>query len=196
MRFVYHERRAAEAAAWLLKFAGGHMPYMKLLKLMYLADRRSLIETGIPITGDQMFSLPHGPVLSRVLDNLTSPSGTESAWSEFISPPANYEVSLQKEPVREETHLSAYQIEVLRSTWEEFGTMGSWDLVEWLHAALPEWKDPAGSAYPIEPEVILRAADRSEDEIAAVAEEAEADWVMEVSLSRAEELAGSSARDR
>ena len=194
MRFAYNERKAAEAAAWLLKFGGGQMQYMKLIKLMYLADRRALVETGVPITGDRMFSLPRGPVLSQVLDNLTNPPRRDSAWSEFVSPPADYKVSLQKEPVRDQTYLSEYQLQVLEETWGEFGAMDQWDLIEWLHLALPEWKDPSGSAYPIEPDDILRAAGRSEEEIAAVGEEAEADWVMDSSISRAEDLAESPVR--
>ena len=39
------------------------MAYIKLIKLMYLADRRCLIETGFPITGDRMVSMPKGPEL-------------------------------------------------------------------------------------------------------------------------------------
>ena len=196
MRFAYNERKAAEAAAWLLKFGGGRMQYMKLLKLMYLADRRALIETGASITGDQMFSLPHGPVLSQVLDNLTNPPRGDSAWREFVSPPADYNVSLQREPVRDETYLSAYQLQILEETWEQFGAMDQWALVDWLHSVLPEWKDPDGSAYPIEPEEILRAAGGSEEEIAAVGDDAEADWVMDSVLNRAEERAEWPARAR
>ncbi|MGE0134681.1 MAG: hypothetical protein AB7L91_10365 [Dehalococcoidia bacterium] len=48
MQFVFDERRAAQAAAQLLELRGGRMPYMKLIKLLYWADRESLIETGTP----------------------------------------------------------------------------------------------------------------------------------------------------
>jgi hypothetical protein len=33
----FNERKATEAAAYLLKLRGGRMSYMKLIKLLYLA---------------------------------------------------------------------------------------------------------------------------------------------------------------
>ena len=46
MRFVFDERRAAQAAARLLDKHGGTMPWLKLVKLLYLADRAALVEGG------------------------------------------------------------------------------------------------------------------------------------------------------
>lgn len=57
LRFVYNEEKAAQAAAFLLREAGGSMDYRELLNLLYLADRQSLIETGAPITGDEMVNM-------------------------------------------------------------------------------------------------------------------------------------------
>ena len=75
MEFVFNDRKTAQAAAWLLDRQEGRMPYLKLIKLLYLADRQSLIESGYPITGDRLVSMDRGPVLSRVLDlNQTRPA--------------------------------------------------------------------------------------------------------------------------
>ena len=43
------------------------MPCCQLVKLLYLADRQSLIETGTPITGDRFVFLIDGSALKRVL---------------------------------------------------------------------------------------------------------------------------------
>ncbi len=39
---MFNERKAAQAAAYLLHKAGGKLPLLKLMKLMYLAERLSL----------------------------------------------------------------------------------------------------------------------------------------------------------
>ena len=39
-----------------------------LIKLLYLADRKALLESGYTITGDGMVSMPLGPVLSTIYD--------------------------------------------------------------------------------------------------------------------------------
>ena len=51
MEFFFDERRAAQAASLLLERRAGRMPYIKLIKLLYLADREALIETGRPDHG-------------------------------------------------------------------------------------------------------------------------------------------------
>ena len=61
--------RTAQAAAVLLRRADGHrMPYIRLLKLLYVADRESVRGTGFPITGDDPCAMRRGPVLSITHD--------------------------------------------------------------------------------------------------------------------------------
>lgn len=66
--FNFNEKKATQAAALFLKKAGGSMDYMKLIKLLYLADRHALIHWERPITGGSYFLTKHGPVLNNVLD--------------------------------------------------------------------------------------------------------------------------------
>src|SRR5450756_2974830 len=49
----FREERTTQAAAYLLRLRGGRMSYMKLIKLIYFADRRALLELVRPITFDQ-----------------------------------------------------------------------------------------------------------------------------------------------
>jgi hypothetical protein len=58
IRFVFDEKKALQAAAYLLKLNGGTMDYRKLVTLMYLADRELLITIGRTITGDEMVNIP------------------------------------------------------------------------------------------------------------------------------------------
>jgi uncharacterized phage-associated protein len=174
IRFVLNEKKAAQAGAHLLVRNNGTMNYMMLVKLMYLADRTTLIERGQTITGDEMFALPKGPVLSTVLDWISegSPlSAPQPAWFEYISIPENYSVSLKKANP-EVDELSDYELQVLDNVYDRFGKMNRWDLVKLLHDALPEWTDPQGSSFRIAPEKILEAAHRTPEEISRIARRA------------------------
>ena len=98
MRLRYRLERATQAAAYLLKLRGGRMSYMKLLRLMYLADREALLRMGRPITYDRYVSMDHGPVLSQTYNLLVSeeaPSHESSYWRQHISEPDRYEVTLR-----------------------------------------------------------------------------------------------------
>lgn len=65
---IFSERKAAEAAAFLLLKGGGGLELLKLMKLMYLAERESFKKYGESITGDAFVSMQHGPVLSGTYD--------------------------------------------------------------------------------------------------------------------------------
>jgi len=173
MRFVFNEKKAAQAAAYLLKLHGGKLNYMVLIKLLYLADRKSLIETGMPITGDVMVSMPHGPVLSMVLDliNMGKPEKQEG-WYEYISEPSDYSVSLMKVSL-ENDELSKYELKVLEGVNKQFGGLDKWALRNLTHE-FPEYEDPKGSSLPIPPETVLsRVANKSTEEIERIANDAE-----------------------
>jgi uncharacterized phage-associated protein len=179
LRFVFDEQKAGESAAHLLQAAGGSMPYIKLIKLMYLADRHCLIESGFPITGDHMVSMPKGPVLSSVLERISHGPRDEvaSPWFNFVSEPEHYDVNLMNPPPQE-GRLSDYQISVLMDVFGKYGHMDKWALVDLTHK-LPEWQDPHGSSLPIHPETIWRAVGKSDEEIKDRAGEAESVWFME-----------------
>jgi uncharacterized phage-associated protein len=72
-----------QAIAAFLHFHGTKdMSYLRMLKLLYIADRESLRATGRPITGDQMVAMEHGPVLSGVFDLIKGEHKAWPRWSE------------------------------------------------------------------------------------------------------------------
>jgi uncharacterized phage-associated protein len=172
VRLQFNERKATQAAAHMLRLRGGRMSYMKLIKLLYLADRAALLRWGRPITTDRYVSMDRGPVLSRVLDLATDGGdpGTPSIWASTITEPSNYEVQLREEAGDDE--LSDAEAELLDNVFAEYGKLSRWDLVKLTHQ-LPEWKDPHGSAIAITYRDILKAGGKSDLEIAAVEDEIE-----------------------
>ena len=171
IRFVFDEEKATQAAAYLIRLKGGRIDYTALLKLLYLADRRALAETGYPITGDRMVALPHGPVLSGVYDLIgqNDPTGA-SVWHGWIVKRGTYEVALSGDPPAD--RLSRYDTETLDAVYAEFGAMDWRALREFTHG-LPEWEDPHGSSRPIRPERILEAEGKTPVQIERYRAEAE-----------------------
>jgi uncharacterized phage-associated protein len=179
MNLRYHQERATQAAARLLDARGGAMSYLKLLKLLSLADRRALLDHGRPITFDRFVSMPHGPVLSQTYDLIVGEEqpGQRSYWREHISEPERYEVRLLKKPAT--STLSAAQERILDEVFAEFGSMGRWQLVQYVHT-LAEWQDPQGSSMPISIRDVLRAGGLDDE----AAEAVEDDLAGEDALSR------------
>jgi uncharacterized phage-associated protein len=170
MNLRYHQERATQAAARLLKLRGGTMSYMKLLKLLYLADRRALLEHGRPITFDRYVSMDHGPVLSQTYNLIVSEEqpGRHTYWRRYISEPRGYEVTLLGDAPNGE--LSTAQERILDEVFAEFGTMGRWQIVDYLHT-LPEWEDPQGSSIPIALRDVLRGGGVDDETAEAVEED-------------------------
>ena len=183
MEFLFDERKAAQAACVLLDRHVGRMPYIKLVKLLYLADRESLTETGSPITGDRFISMKYGPVLSRVLDLIKeSEPAEDSIWHGYVLR-AGYDAVLST--AAESDRLSEYEEGVLGRIFESQGREKEWDVVTRTHA-LPEWTDPGTHAVPIDPEAILRYAGYTDDEVQASACSAAAVLSLRTSLASAE----------
>jgi len=127
------------------------MAHLKLMKMLYLADRESIRRSGFPITGDHFVSMQHGPVLSMTLNHMDGDvESRPGGWDEWISDKENNEISLRKAFVNDELdELSEANIEVLSSIWDTFGAMGKWEIRDWTHNNCAEWVDPHGSSNPI-----------------------------------------------
>jgi len=161
---LFDERKAAQAAAFLLHRAGGRLPIMKLIKLMYLAERESLRRHGDTITGDSFVSMPRGPVLSMTLNHINGamPS-VPGGWSTWITDRADNEVALSDpsliaDPGQDLLALSETDVQCLEATWQKFRHMNQFELVAYTHSpACPEWEDPNQSSRPIPPARLLKA---------------------------------------
>lgn len=176
----FDESKATQAAGKLLAMRGGRMHYLKLIKLLYLADRAALLSWGAPITTDRYASMDHGPVVSNIYDLITDEK-PKPVWAEFISPPlGEYEVELRRETPND--RLSAAEEKLLEQVYQSYGHWNRWKLVEFCHT-LPEWKNPQGSSTPISIRDILQAGGEDEDVIRAVMRELRAVRSAEVVLA-------------
>jgi uncharacterized phage-associated protein len=157
---MFNERKAAQMAAFFLgQSAEGRMSHLKLMKLLYLADREAVRAFGWPISGDRLVSMPHGPVLSQTLNLMDGDVESQpGGWEEWISGKENHELSLRQrfDPASLD-ELAPGEVEVLRAVWDQFGAMSKWEIRDWTHQHCAEWKDPKGSSVPISYDALARA---------------------------------------
>jgi uncharacterized phage-associated protein len=131
---MFRDQKTREAVSHLLIHLGGKSTYGAITKLLYIADRQSLQEQGRPITGDQMYALPQGPILSVVLDRM---NGSHPQYSDLIKHGPGYEVTLlQAEDPKELTYSD---IRVLDEVLQRYGSL-SWEELKAITHEFPEWK--------------------------------------------------------
>ena len=163
MVFRFKIEKAIQAVAALLHFHGSkEMSYLRMLKLLYIADRESLKETGRPITGDRVVAMEHGPVLSSEYDLIKGAHTGWPTWSEYLGK-KGYRIELLRDPGN--GALSKYEVGKLRELTERYAEKNEWDMVEIIHS-LDEWKknDPGKSSKPIPFEDLLEAIGRVQTE--------------------------------
>lgn len=170
--FAFKFDKALQAAAYLLRREPARqMNYMRLLKVLYIADRESIRRTGRPITGDGVAAMERGPVLTEVFDLIKGTHLQSPGWSNFIQR-SEYDVRLVREPGV--ANLSRFEIEVLEQVAEDNRARDEWAMVEFTHT-FPEWRknDPGKSSKWIPLHDILEAVGRPVDE-ADIEEDAKA----------------------
>lgn len=143
--FEFNQTKAIQAVAFLLKqkHPTNSDNFMRVLKLLYFADRKSIEETGSPITGDRFVAMEHGPTLSHLVDLVNQRTFNNSEWDEYIEKD-EYEIRLIKDPGNGK--LCRYEIDLLKSIWEENRELGEWE-VAMKSEKLPEWvKNNPGSS--------------------------------------------------
>jgi len=148
----YSERKAAQIAAFLVFSAGGQTEILKLIKLMYFAERESFTRYGEPMTGDSFYSLDHGPILSRTLDHVNNlTDSVPGGWESWIKDREDHLVSLQDDgdPTDKLTLLSDADLEILTDIWASYGKYTASQLRNLSHEICEEWEDPNGSRLPI-----------------------------------------------
>ncbi|MEX2307128.1 MAG: Panacea domain-containing protein [Pirellulales bacterium] len=147
---------------------------MRLLKLLYLAERKSLQESGGPLTGSPAVAMERGPVLEDVFSLIRQKHPDTPVWSNFFRPD-RYELVMISDPGNR--RLTPFIVDVLNAVSALHEEHDEHDMVDITHT-LPEWlkNNPGKSCRPIPLEDILEAVGRADDidEIIAFAQQCEA----------------------
>lgn len=139
---MFREDKATALAHVFLRHGEGSLNDLKLMKLMYLAERKSLGLFTATITGSRFHSMRFGPVLSDAYEVMKG-AVPASIWSETIrfqryrdgATENTFEIKVPLEPSE---YLSEAEIEIADEVWAEYGSRGKWNLVDLTHE-FPEW---------------------------------------------------------
>ncbi len=169
MHLRFHFEKSLQASGVLLHLEDGRMASMRLLKLLYIADREMLAGSASSITNDRAYAMKHGPVLSRVYALIKGSEARFADWNRYIQT-QGYAVKLVNDPGRGQ--LSPGEVEKLTEVSERYRNQDHWELSDLTHD-FPEWKrhwpdDGEGGSYPIPWEDILAAQGEGAETIKAV----------------------------
>jgi uncharacterized phage-associated protein len=172
----FDPHKAVETAAFFLFKANPTLNVVKLVKLMYLAERESLLQYNEPIFGDCLVSMPYGPVVSFIYNQINGDGEvySQSIWNEWINAKENHNVSLHQNKYKSNLVdtlllLSDSDIEILEKIWEKYGAMDTWHLRDLTHTQhIPEWEDPNGSSKPIDYQTLFIKNGKTKHEAEAI----------------------------
>jgi uncharacterized phage-associated protein len=170
----YNIRKAAQVVAFFVLKEGKQINVLKIVKLLYLAEKKFLEIYDSPILYDRFVSMNNGPVTSITYDYIKGELENK-AWDEFIAARANHQVGLAKSSIAVQhlDELSRAETEVLEETYEQFGHMDGWQLVDYTHKNCPEWEDPHGTSTLIPYERVFKSLKKKNSEALAQAVEEE-----------------------
>jgi uncharacterized phage-associated protein len=133
--YQFNLAKAVQVAALIVERLG-ETDKIKLIKLIYLADREHFIRTGMPITGDRQVAMPFGPVPSNTLDAINGQvPGADELVFRFLHV-TNNKIRLHKSPGK--AALSADEVESLNKVLKAHGKKAPWALADETHR-LPEY---------------------------------------------------------
>ena len=159
--FHFNCKKTVQAVAFLLSQPGTDGDaYLKVIKLLYLADRESLLETGRPITGDKTVAMPHGTALSHATDLIRGQDFREE-WSEFLATGRDKKLRIVKDPGQ--GLLCRYELDKLSGVARRYRRKTRWDMKDITHR-LPEYRKnhPGQSSKEIPISDILEAGGKSD----------------------------------
>lgn len=170
MNFPNQGKKSTQAVARLIEKSGGPIDYLRLSKLIYLADRESILQRGIPIVGGHYFSMRKGPTISEVMNFVNRRTAPD--WKETISPRFGNEIRLISKPPQYGA-ISESELGILDKIAMDHSAQTTDELVEWCHKNCPEYEDvPPSQRKPIDVESILKGANRSAKKILKLVQEA------------------------
>lgn len=125
--FPYNRDKAIQAVLWLLGRHGGTLNKLKLVKLLFLADKEHLIRYGRPIVGGQYYAMPHGPASSQLLNHIN-----EAAHKGVCPFVLKDNLVLSQTPA-DKDELSESDIKILDAINQQYGNVHWWALRNLTH---------------------------------------------------------------
>ena len=180
IHFAFDEVKAAQAAGRLLHRHGRQMHGVRLVRLLYLADRRNFVETGIPITGDDFINTEDGPALKNILRLIAGEDAPgRAAWNRHVQPAHGPYLAAAAD--HDDGNLHGASIKRLDAIYDQHGNSELPQLCLYARQ-LPEWCGPQSAGAEIDPYVILRSEGFTPEMICDIEERADAVYSLQAAL--------------
>jgi uncharacterized phage-associated protein len=163
MFLKFNAEKAVQAAGVLLRQEPGkHMTRLRLLKLLYIADRKSLRETGRPILGSKISAMDNGPLHSDVYNLIKGEHVQEHIWAKHFANDGPQELRIVDEPPV--GLLSKPEIAMLRKVSEMHEQYNDFELSKMTHQ-FPEFGKhyAEGTSVAIPLEDVIDGVGRNQD---------------------------------
>ncbi|MCY4011987.1 MAG: DUF433 domain-containing protein [Gammaproteobacteria bacterium] len=135
------ERQAAQMAVAFIRKANAPIGKLRLVKLMYLAEREAMLRYLLPIVEDDVCAMQRGMALSatwRLARGARSPMPTGDWGGHIVQ--TDRGLSVRKGvSVQSLDGLSDDDLHVIQQVWDDYGAMSQDELVHDVHHKLPEW---------------------------------------------------------
>ena len=126
------------AVAFIAK-ANGSVGRLKLVKLMYLAEREAIRRLLPPIIGDKVFAMRHGMAVSNTVHLVGGEGEPDGSWNRHIVRKSRGLVIRKGVSTQLLDCLGEDDLDVIRSVWESHGDKSQDELVHVVHHGLPKW---------------------------------------------------------
>lgn len=160
----FDHEKSVQTIGFFLARAGEPVDKLKLVKLLYLADRLSLEQRGRPLNFEEYYSMKHGPVVSSALNGMNGQL-RHRAWARLAL--GNDRKAVTSVGPISDDHLSRADLRILNAIWEQFGSKTASQLREWTHTNCKEYIEVESSRIAILVDEILEAVGHADHEVAA-----------------------------
>lgn len=162
--------RLIQVVYYILKKYDNTLNYTKLIKLLYLADRKAIDETDSSITEDRYVAMNNGPVLSELYDLIRNRDVKnkkhQDEWNKYFQKDDN-NITVKNENISDDK-IPLYAFNILDEIDEKYHNYNYGHMINVVHEECPEWEYPKGTSIPIKKEKILKHLGRNETQIKAI----------------------------
>ena len=144
----FKSEKSAQMAAYFAVKAGGTIEKLKLIKLIYLSERRFISEFRHPMLYDELYSLPHGPICSSTLNGIDGIIH-EDIWDNYIARNGNVVVARKNFERDEFDELSDAELKIIDAIWRRHKHRTSSQLRNYSHQYCSEYTEIEKGRIPI-----------------------------------------------
>jgi len=162
----FKSKKAAQLSAYFANKNGGRIEKLKLIKLIYLAERLFIERYGQPMLYDELYSLKHGPICSSTLNGINGRLN-DDYWDKYLTREGREVFSPKSLDVEHLDQLSRAEREAADDTFESFGWMTASEIRNYTHKNCPEYQMVPDGRLPIDYRAVMEALNIPDAELLA-----------------------------